>query len=143
LPPEIGNLQNLTELRLEINQLSTLPPEIGNLQNLTELYLWNSQLSTLPPEIVNLQNLTVLSLGFKLSTLPPEIVNLQNLTSLDLSDNQLIQFPKALLDLNLDVYWDSKSWKKGIHVEDNPFQTPPVEIVKQGRQAIIDYYVAL
>jgi Leucine-rich repeat (LRR) protein len=119
LPPEIGNLQNLTSLNLERNQLSTLPPEIGNLQNLTLLILYSNQLSTLPPEIGNLQNLT----------------------RLFLDNNQLTQFPKALLDLNLEVKWDR--YKRGICVEDNPFQTPPVEIVKQGRQAIIDYYAAL
>jgi Leucine-rich repeat (LRR) protein len=144
LPPEIVNLQNLTELNLGSNQLSTLPPEIVNLQNLILLILSDNQLSTLPPEIVNLQNLTSLDLSSnQLSTLPPSIVKMQNLTRLGLSSNQLTQFPKALLDLNLEVYWDRYSWKKGIHVKDNPFQTPPVEIVKQGRQAIIDYYAAL
>jgi Leucine-rich repeat (LRR) protein len=78
-----------------------------------------------------------------LEELPPEIVNLQNLTELSLEENQLIQFPKALLDLNLEVKWDANYWEEGIYVKDNPFQTPPVEIVKQGRQAIIDYYAAL
>jgi len=45
------------------------------------------------------------------------------------------------LNLNLEVKWDT--WEDGICIEDNPFQIPPVEIVKQGRQAIIDYYAAL
>jgi Leucine-rich repeat (LRR) protein len=35
LPPEIGNLTNLTVLYLSGNQLTALPPEIGNLTNLT------------------------------------------------------------------------------------------------------------
>jgi small GTP-binding protein len=111
----------------------------------TSLSLSGTQLSALPPEIGNLQNLTSLSLEVnKLSSLPSEIVNLQNLTRLDLENNQLTQFPKALLDLNLEVNkWDSFYLREGIHVKDNPFQTPPVEIVKQGRQAIIDYYAAL
>ena len=142
LPPEIVKLQNLTMLDLSNNQLSTLPPEIVNLQNLTLLTLEDNKLSSLPPEIVNLQNLTVLDLSNnELSTLPPEIVKLPNLTGLSLYNNQLTQFPKALLDLKLEVKWTNSG--KGIQVKDNPFQTPPVEIVEQGRQAIIDYYAAL
>ncbi|MCI5207836.1 MAG: leucine-rich repeat domain-containing protein, partial [Candidatus Electrothrix sp. ATG2] len=33
--------------------LTDLPPEIGQLTNLTELQLWGNQLTYLPPEIVN------------------------------------------------------------------------------------------
>ena len=144
LPPEIVNLQNLTWLHLGRNQLSYLPLERGKLQNLISLDLGDNQLSDLPPEIVKLQKLTSLYLyGNQLSYLPPEIVKLQNLTFLYLGNNHLSQFPKALLDLNIEVKWDTYPWNEGIHVEDNPFQTPPVEIVKQGRQAIIDYYAAL
>src|SRR5581483_2377346 len=62
LPPEIGQLANLTTLHLYGNQLSTLPPEIGQLANLTTLHLSDHQLSTLPPEIGQLANLTTLFL---------------------------------------------------------------------------------
>ena len=42
IPPEIGNLTNLTYLNLESNQLTgSIPSEIGNLTNLTELKLYN------------------------------------------------------------------------------------------------------
>ena len=81
--------------------------------------------------------------GCDLKKLPPEIGKLQNLTKLYLWNNQLTQFPKALLNLNLEVKWDDDWEETGILVKNNPFQTPPVEIVKQGRQAIIDYYAAL
>ncbi|MBE9561738.1 MAG: leucine-rich repeat domain-containing protein, partial [Proteobacteria bacterium] len=49
---------NVTELSLGSNQLSSLPPEIGNLTQLTKLYLIGNQLSSLPPEIGNLTQLT-------------------------------------------------------------------------------------
>ncbi|KOR30146.1 hypothetical protein TI04_06910 [Achromatium sp. WMS2] len=111
--------RNLTTLDLEGNQLSTLPPEIGQLHNLTELDLTNNQLRTLPPEIGQLQNLT----------------------ELDLSNNQLTEFPQILLKLNMPVEWGYCF--RNICITGNPFQIPPVEIVKQGRQAIIDYYAAL
>jgi len=44
IPPEIGNLTNLTELFLLGNHLTgSIPPEIGNLTNLTDLYLYTNQ----------------------------------------------------------------------------------------------------
>ena len=46
IPPEIGNLTNLTTLNLVNGQLTgEIPPEIGNLTNLTTLSLMNSQLT--------------------------------------------------------------------------------------------------
>src|SRR5258708_5771276 len=62
LPPEIGQLKDLTELDLMLNQLTTLPPEIGQLTALTKLDLMMNQLTTLPPEIGQLTALTHLDL---------------------------------------------------------------------------------
>ena len=61
IPPEIGNLTNLTTLSLVNSQLTgEIPPEIGNLTNLTTLNLMNNQLTgEIPPEIGNLTNLTL------------------------------------------------------------------------------------
>ena len=52
LPPQVGNLTNLTFLDLEHNELTALPSEIGYLTNLTGLGLAGNQLTRLPPEIV-------------------------------------------------------------------------------------------
>ena len=56
IPPEIGNLTNLTYLNLSNNQLSgSIPSEIGNLTNLTDLSLRNNQLTgEIPESICNL-----------------------------------------------------------------------------------------
>ena len=45
LPPQVGNLTNLTFLNLEYNELTALPSEIGNLTSLTHLYLGHNQLT--------------------------------------------------------------------------------------------------
>ena len=93
IPPELGNLTALTELRLNGNNLrGTVPPELGNLTALTALNLSKNQLSgTVPPELGNLTALTALNLSKnQLSgTVPPELGNLGNLDTLYLAGNQL------------------------------------------------------
>ena len=56
IPPEIGNLTNLTTVYLDRNQLiGGIPPEIGNLTNLTYLSLAANQLTgEIPPEVCDL-----------------------------------------------------------------------------------------
>ena len=67
IPPELGNLANLTVLSLVQNQLSgEIPPELGNLGILQELDLVQNQLSgEIPPELGNLATLTTLLLWGK------------------------------------------------------------------------------
>ena len=92
IPPEIGNLINLTYLSLSDGLTGVIPPEIGNLINLTYLDLEENQLTgSIPPEISNLTNLTYLDLGYQYleGSIPPEIYNLTNLTHLYLNDNAL------------------------------------------------------
>lgn len=102
LPPEIGNLTNLTTLSLGYrfnfmlmtNSLTKIPSEIGNLTNLKTLELDGNQLTSLPAEIGDLVNLTELSLnGNELMSVPAEIGNLINLEILDLSGNPWTSFP--------------------------------------------------
>jgi len=93
IPPEIGNLINLSGLYLYNNQLTgSIPPEIGNLTNILYLYLENNQLTgSIPPELVSLTNLRNLNLSSNqlIGSIPPELGSLMNLQYLDLSSNQL------------------------------------------------------
>lgn len=53
LPPEIGQLTNLTWLDLSENQLPALPPEIGQLTNLTHLNLSGNPLTDPLPDVID------------------------------------------------------------------------------------------
>ena len=51
IPPQLGQLTNLTHLNLGDNQLiGTIPPQLGQLTNLTDLHLYQNELTgTIPP----------------------------------------------------------------------------------------------
>ena len=96
----IGQLTNLAFLNLTSNRLTMLPEAIGQLTNLTSFNLRNNQLTALPEAIAQLTNLTFLKLNNnQLTTLPEAIAQLTNLTSLDLSNNQLTTLPEAIVQL--------------------------------------------
>ena len=94
IPLELGNLSNLISLNLTYNSLTgSIPPELGDLSNLQRLYLGHNSLSgNIPLELGNLSNLNYLSLvNNSLSgNIPLELGNLSQLEYLYLSNNSLI-----------------------------------------------------
>ena len=118
LPPEIGDLTNLTHLNLGGNQLTALPPEIGNLTKLTSLRLNDNQLTALPPQVGRLTSLTTLRANRnRLTGIPhtiAELVNIQKFTKtiggLDLSNNLLTVLPPGVVsgfEAN-EIFWEKR-----------------------------------
>ena len=93
IPPELGDLANLTLLSLGGNSLTgIIPPELGKLARLTSLHLWNNNLSgPIPLELGSLTQLQLL--GLQDNTLsgpiPLELGSLTQLQLLGLQDNTL------------------------------------------------------
>ncbi len=144
LPVQIGRLKNLTELWLQDNQLTGLPAEIGQLTNLTNLYLFMNQLTEVPTEIGRLEKLEILYLEQnELTSLPGEIWKLKNLKKLDLRKNKLTSLPKEVLGTGLEIRWEWDSKLNGVFCEGNPFESPPVEVVKRGTKAVRKYFEGL
>ena len=86
-------VETTTEIQIYDNGLvASIPPEIGNLLNLSSLTLYTETTGSIPPEIGNLSNLNSLILNCNLSgAIPIEIGSLINLNRLDLYGNQLSQ----------------------------------------------------
>ncbi len=91
IPPELGGLEELRVLELEVQGLDgEIPPQLGNLNNLNVLNLNTNNLSgVIPPELGNLKDLVKLDLYFNRlnGELPHELGNLHKLEELDLSFN--------------------------------------------------------
>ena len=94
IPPEIGELTNLTDLSLAANDFDPgpIPAEFGNLVNLRRLVLPYSNLTgPIPDSLYNLTRLEELYLNLNAisGSLSPLIGNLTNLRKLDVTENQL------------------------------------------------------
>lgn len=144
VPPQLGKLTNLTWLDLSNNQLTSLPPQLGKLTNLMGFYLFRNQLASVPPQLGQLTNLMVFNLSNnQLTSVPPQLGRLMNLTELDLDNNQLTSLPAEILELNMEIKWKWEAGKKGIFLAYNPWEKPPVETIKRGKDAIRAWFEAL
>ncbi len=154
-----AKLENWDGLDLSKNRISTLPPEIGEVKNLSVLDVSNTGLTELPREIGRLTNLKILNVsGNKLTSLPEEIEQLKNLMTLDISNNSLAYLPseignfKELLSLNLSrnqfptipVEITRLAKLTFLDLRGNPLPIPP-EILDKANQPniILDYLMAL
>ena len=133
--------KQLTELDLRVNQLTNLQESITKLSNLTRINLRINFLKNLPESITKLTNLTRINLKDNgLTNLPESIGKLTNLRSLNLSDNQIKKIPNWLAENKLIIEVEYRLKFNGINLYGNPIEEPPLEVVKQGNQAILNYY---
>jgi small GTP-binding protein len=143
IPDYIFHLADLQKLDLRFNQLSDLPKEIAELKSLQTLDLRNNQLSDLPKEIAELKSLQTLYLSSnQLSDLPKEIAELKSLQELDLRYNQLSDLPKEIAELKMEIHWKD-GYPKGINLYNNPLKHPPIEIIQQGREKVLNYFKSI
>ena len=105
IPPELGDLTELTDLSLSVNDFSgEIPPELGSLAELTFLSLRENGLTgEIPPELGDLTALTSLFLQENGLTgeIPSELGGLTELTQLRLTSNHLTSpIPQSFLQLD-------------------------------------------
>ena len=134
----LQGLSNLQQLYVSSTKVSDLSPLQG-LSNLQQLDVSSTQVSNLSPlkGLSNLQQLTVSST--KVSDLSP-LKGMSDLQQLYVFDTQVSNLSplKKLIEKGILVKWEK--YVEGINVEDCPLENPPIEIVKQGNAAILNYW---
>lgn len=158
----IGGLKKLKVLNLSFNQIKefTKAKELKNIinlnlgwnritninfvkffDNLTSLDLRSNKITDFKPieEIKTIKTLDLSNTGISdLSILQ----KLNSLTSIKLCANQIQTIPEWLIEMGLELKIENENDSGCINLYGNPIQTPPVEIVKQGNEAIRQWYVA-
>ena len=115
----LSMLTKLQQLKISETKVSDLSP-LSHLTELQRLYAFNTEVRDLSP-------LTNLS-------------GLQNLYIWDTHISDLSPI-KTLIESGVGVKWSSANWEgNGIHVKNCPFIHPPTEVVKQGNEAILNYF---
>ncbi len=137
----LKKLSNLTEIDLSDNQLTDIS-SLKELLNLTQLYLRSNKLTDISP-LKELPNLTQLYLRSNQLTDISPLKELSNLILLDLHNNKIKKVPIEMFEKDWKVYYKDGYLWKGINLYGNPLEIPPLEIVKQGRDAILNYFKSL
>jgi len=136
-------LPNLTQINLSGNSIADISI-LKSLPNLIKLYLNSNKISDISV-LKYLPNLSKLYLSYNNITDISVLDNLKKLWSVNLNSNKISELPKGLLSLKLEIKYE-KGYEfpdNAITVYDNPIQTPPLEIIKNGNAAIKAYFKSL
>ena len=131
---------NLNYLDLRNNQISDIS-FLEKFTNLNYLDLRNNQISDIS-FLEKFTNLNYLDLSKNQINDISFLQKLTNLNSLNLKENQISDI-KPLLSLfrkGLEIDIEGYDFEAIINLKENPITNPPIEIVKQGREAIIEYF---
>jgi internalin A len=113
----VNDLTDLVRLDLQENNISDIYP-LKDLVNLEELSLEENQIKDITP-----------------------LRGLKNLKQLDLQSNPITELPPWIINFKLRIKWDEFGRRNGyITLFNNPLRTPTVDIVKQGKSAIVRYF---
>ncbi|MGD2086001.1 MAG: COR domain-containing protein [Candidatus Aminicenantes bacterium] len=138
----LRGLSNLTSLNLSSNKMTDIS-SLRDLSNLTDLDLSSNKITDIS-SLRDLSNLTDLDLSSNKITDISYLRDLNDLTSLDLTKNEIIELPETIVELGMDIDIDSEyAGKERIFLYGNPIESPPIEILKMGIEAIRVYFKSL
>ncbi len=137
----LQGLTRLTKLNLSNNRISDISALQG-LTNLTKLNLNNNQIFDISA-LQGLTNLTELDLSGNQIFDICELKGLTNLRILDLCENKLKILPEWIIKFDMVNIIEGTYYTDGINLFGNPLESPPLEIVKQGKEAVKNYFEQL
>jgi Leucine-rich repeat (LRR) protein len=153
LPEAIAHLQNLTNLNLSDNELTELSDTFAKLQDLLVLDLGLNNLNYISEDITNLKKLKYLDLDDNsFSEIPVSIYRLQSLEKLSIKNGKTRLIRQGTKGKERKYRYNYNSIKKissdilqltslrQLDLGSNPIETPPLEVVERGIEAIKNYF---
>ncbi|TLU87350.1 MAG: TIR domain-containing protein [Chlorobium sp.] len=137
----LSEMSNLSRLDVRGNQVSNLGP-LSRLSNLSYLDVSGNQVSDLGP-LSRLSNLSYLYVSHNLISDLGTLTGLLNLSRLDVWNNPLKILPFWITESEMDIQWSSSGKYGFITVLNNSLEKPPPEIVRQGINAVKNYFSQL
>ena len=127
----------LTSLDGQEKIIRDLSP-LQNMVNLNSLNLRHNHISDLSP-LQGMVNLNSLDLSYNLVNDLSPLQGLVNLNSLNLRYNKIKKIEEWITDFEMEIAFIDKL-TEGINLFENPIENVPVDIIKGGKQSIIDYF---
>lgn len=137
----LANLTALQYLNVALTPVADVAP-LARLSALQYLNVSGTQVADLAP-LTDLRALQTLYASYTQVTDLTPLAGLSALKNINVSKTQLAELLalRSLISKGLPVRWSSNSWEgDGIYVEGCPLVNPPPEIVKQGNDAILNYF---
>jgi small GTP-binding protein len=139
VPNVIRQLKKLERLGLAANQLSVIPEWIPELENLTGLNLYDNALTSIPASISGLRKLNWLSLGNnRFNAIPESVYELRSLEEVDLGNLLGIENQNEIKEVSSKILQLENL--RTLDLMNNPIETPPLEVVSEGVEAIKEYF---
>jgi|GEM_PF-70498 len=132
-----NNLRKLNLLGTQLTDISFLQ----GLIHLTELSLTNNNIKDISP-LRELKDLKQLYLSGNQITAVSPLVELNKLERLWLKINRIKFLPEEFFELKMKIEWDDKI-KTGIHLKGNPIESPPLDVIKAGKEAINTFFESI
>jgi internalin A len=132
---KLTGLQHLTLSNNKISDFSFLEKLTG----LQHLDLFNNEISDISflEKLTGLQHLTLSN--NKISDISV-LEKLTGLETLDLQSNNISEIPLSVFRLGMEI--NLENYGEGLSLYENPLESPPMEILKQGRQSVLDWFEA-
>jgi internalin A len=135
----IKELKKLTFLDLKNNNLSDIS-FIQGLRNLISLDLSSNNLRD-TSILKNFKRIVGLDLSNNYLLDISFIEELSMILFIDLRNNQIKSLPVWISEMDIDIFSDiTKGGYGRILIKNNPIESPPIETVKQGKEAIHNYF---
>lgn len=110
--------EQIQELNLEENHLTSIN-SLKRFSSISSLILRDNNISDISP-----------------------VTSLKKLELLDINKNNVKTLPPNVFQLMEDIHLNNEFHKKGISLHNNPIESPPLEILKQGSRSVLDWFKA-